>query len=557
MDQVDPADQASRTSVTDRMAESDGRSNVPESGSQVATQFHPLERGMLSDVELRFKHNAALPVHTLPAELFLQVIHCVMRPSLEENKTGNYRHLISLSGVCSHWCSVIRDSPPLWTQLHLWDSPNIVKMAIQRSSCHLLDITINKSSYLRRAYEDMQEFLNTIILHRNRWRTLGVSLRSSLIPLVTAALEEPALNLEKLSLIDQDTVSSTLQVDFFRGAAPQLKDLTLNGVSIRWDSEVVHGLKFVDLSWIHFPSTKAILDILSRSPQLQQATIWKCTTGSIFTDSSYSIRLSRLSFLRIDLGRLEAIDNILGSIKALSERSSLTIPSLPGENVDGFLQRLVAGWTSNWNVAAMFGELRLDIDANELRIGIDDPDYPEPLTLAVDGFRAEGTEFLSALSSLVDTLASWSKDSATLLLKLGKTPSTYYTVPIKRPFVHEISRLPITSLEILGFGDGSLIDILISEGAYSVFQNVCTLSFSGMLASDLSNKLEWFSNTIRFIKTATESSLNELGRRPKLWKVELRVSFSSEEADIMEANAKELEGIVRPGRIFVVNTNQK
>lgn len=261
----------------------------------------------------------------------------------------------------------------------------------------------------------------------------------------------------------------------------------------------------------------------------------------------------------MDLDRLEAIENFLDSLKVLSQRSSLTIPILTGENVDGFLRRVVAGWTSNWNVTAMSqcDELLLDINSGELRIGILTPEYPKPPTLTVEVFRAEGTEFLSALSSLVDTLASWSKDSATLLLKLGKTPSTYYTVPIKRPFVHEISRLPITSLEILGFGDGSLIDILISEGAYSVFQNVCTLSFSGMSASDLSNKLEWFSNTIRFIQTATESSLDELGRRPKLWKVELRVSFSSEEADIMEANAKELEGIVRPGGIFVINTNQK
>ncbi|KAG8900793.1 hypothetical protein FRC00_011137 [Tulasnella sp. 408] len=560
MDQVDTLDQDLRTSVTDQVAESDGRGVAPEAGSQVGTQFHPPEGRMSNDVQLLFKHNAALPIHYLPAELLVQIIRHVVRPFLQKNKADYYQYIINLSGVCSHWYGVMRESPPLWNQVHASDSPNIVGMALERSSSHLLDITIDASAYQKRGLSDTQDFINMIILHRSRWRTVDVSVPSSWIQLVTAALREPALTLEKLSVTDQDSMLGTHEVELFGGIESQLKNLTLNGVSTRWNSGTLHDLKFIDLSWIHFPSTKTILDILSYSHRLQKAIISRCSTGETVTDSSDSIRLSRLSFLRIDLGRLEANESILDNVK-VPRWCCLAISFPTGEEVDGILRRLVAGWTSNWNVTAIsqFNGLLLDIDDDGLRIGIFISDYPEPLTLAVEEFRAFGTEFLLALSSLVEILASWSKRSATFHLKLGYPPTPYYTARITRLFIKELSRLPsITSLELSDVDDYSLVDIVISEEASSVFRNVCTLSFSGMNPSYLSSRLEWVSRATRFVKTATESSLNQPECGQNLQKVELRVPFNApiEEFEIMEMVTKELEGIVGPGKVFVVYADQ-
>ncbi|KAG8962301.1 hypothetical protein FRC00_009844 [Tulasnella sp. 408] len=556
MDQVDTLDQDLGTSVTDQVAESDGRGDVPEVASQGSTQSHPPEGRTSSEVELLFKHNAALPIHSLPVELLIQIIRHVVRTSLQKNKADYYQYIITLSGVCSHWYGVMRDSPSLWNQVHASDSPYIVGMALERSSSHLLDITIDASAYQERGLNDTQDFINMIILHRSRWRTVDVSVPSSWIPLVTTALQEPALNLEELSLIDQESMFSTQEVEFFGGMSPQLTALTLDGVPTRWSSEIVHDLKSINLSWIHFPSTKTILDIFSYSPQLQKAIVWRCTTEEIFTDSSVSIRLSQLSLLRIDLGRLEAIENVLDSVK-VSSRSCLAIPRPTGVDIDGILRRRVAGWTLNWNVAAIpqFSSLLLDIDEDELRIGILTSDYPEPITLTVEGFRDFGTEFLLALSYLVETLASWSTKSAVFRLKLGYPPSTYYTARITRLFLKELSRLPpITYLELSSVDDYSLVDIVISEEASSVFQNVCTLSFSGMTPSDLSSRLEWVSRATRFIKTDTESSLNQPERGQSLQRVELRVPFNvaTEEFEILEVVTKELEGIVGPGKVFAV-----
>ncbi|KAG8925761.1 hypothetical protein FRC01_009737 [Tulasnella sp. 417] len=517
----------------DKLAKIDGRGNSPEPRTPI---------GIQSDVELRVKHNGVLPIHSLPAELFLQVIHYDLHRFIEHDFSGYYPHVVGLSGVCSHWYNLIRDSPPIWTQIHSWDSPDIVGTALQRSSSHLLDIII----YELGGQEHIQQFLNTILSHRNRWRSLGALGSSSWMSLLTTALDEPAPNLQKIYLVDQVTTPSNDEFDLFGGATPQLKELSLNGVSARWDSTVVHGLKSIDLSWIHFPSTNTVLDILSHSPQLQRATIWRCTTGSIFKNASYSIQLSRLSFLQIDLGT--------------SERSSLSIHLWAGENVGGFLRSRVAGWTSNWNVTPTFqlDQLRLEIDTNDLQMGIITPGHPEPLTFAINGFSVSGPELLVAYSFFVEMLVSWAKESSTMHLKLGNSPRVYlfYQVATQRLFVNEVSRLLlITSLEISGHQNSNLVDIVIREGASSVFRNVSALSFSELDPSVPSGTLEWISRTVRFIKTATDRSLDQVDRKPKLQKVELRFFFpvALNKVESVEVTVNELEGVVGPGTVFVIN----
>ncbi|KAG8962302.1 hypothetical protein FRC00_009845 [Tulasnella sp. 408] len=189
--------------------------------------------------------------------------------------------------------------------------------------------------------------------------------------------------------------------------------------------------------------------------------------------------------------------------------------------------------------------LLLDSDADELRVGIVTPDIPEPLTLTVKGFKTLGSQFLLALSNLVDTLAAWSGESVKLHLKLGNPPSTYYATRIRRLFVNELSRLPpVTSLEISSVDDSSLVDIVIYEG--------------GMTPSKLNTRLQWVSHAIRLVKAATESSLHDRDHTPKLQTVELRFSSTAvpEEVEIIGAVTKELEIIASPGRVVVVYTDQ-
>ncbi|KAG8900797.1 hypothetical protein FRC00_011141 [Tulasnella sp. 408] len=253
----------------------------------------------LSELAHNRKHNAALPIHTLPAELYLQVIHLDTLCILDSGGYGKgyYGRLIRLSGVCSYWSRVIRDAPSLWAMLNSSVPPKIVEMAFQRSSYHPLDIVFHQA--VSRKPPNFQSFMDGISSHRDRCRSIDIQVASRRIRHTIAALGGPAANLEELSLCDTEAMLCDRQFNLFGGRAPLLNSLTLNGVSIRWDSEVLCNLTVLDLSYIHFPSTDAILRALSRSPQLQKLRIHTCSTGSMTSSSSPSVQLLKLVQLEV------------------------------------------------------------------------------------------------------------------------------------------------------------------------------------------------------------------------------------------------------------------
>lgn len=430
-------------------------------------------------------------------------------------------------------------------------------MALQRSSSHYLDIVLESFELGSQAQDDIQAFFATLRPHNDRWRNVEASARYPWMHVVTAAFEGPAPNLEKLSMTDQDTVSSSVEIDLFGGTVPRLKHLTLNGVSVRWSSEVIHGLKDLDLSWIRFPSANTVLDILSHSPQLQRAVIRRCTTGSVATDFSPSVQLSNLSFLELDLGRLEKVDWALDRIE-VPRPCSFATSFRAGENIEDFLNHKVLKWTSKWKPPTQLplDGLLLDIDHAEMLVGMSIPDHPEPLSLAIDGSGPRwADQFQLTLRRLISEFVSWAKTCTTFRLKLGYPPPHSKDCPTAQFIIQELTRLPpVTSLEISTIGEGSLLDTLIREGTASVFQSVRTLSFSLMGAIDSARRSEWIPNTVRAINNTTAVSSNELNHG-QLRRLELWVSFDVDpsEAEVVKATVKDLEAIVGSGKVFIVD----
>lgn len=290
------------------------------SGNRVDSRLQQQETSVSDDLLLRRKHNAALPIHTLPTEVFLQVIHLHMLPHFEDRMTGYYLEITSLSRVCSHWYNIIRNSPPLWTQIHAADSLRMVQTTLQRSSSHPLDIMLYPPTYVDEVPAYLQVFLDAVHPHRGRWRSVDILVPFTWVDSgVLAALGEPAPNLEKLSFIDGDTRECTREFDLLGGNAPRLTSLSLNGLSIRWESGVLHNLTLLELSWIRFSSTDAILSGLSHSTELQILEINRCITGSMATPSSPSVRLGHLVRLEVDLRDQAATENFLDHIECDAE----------------------------------------------------------------------------------------------------------------------------------------------------------------------------------------------------------------------------------------------
>ncbi|KAG9037828.1 hypothetical protein FS837_001368, partial [Tulasnella sp. UAMH 9824] len=232
--QKDPIPQASRVDDGARRAKHQGGLEYfQEANYHADTPPRPQEAEPSSELVLGRKHNAALPIHSLPAEVLFQVIHLHLIHTFLGvwDQTGYYPRLIELSGVCSHWYNVIRDSPPLWTQVCRSDPLRVVEMVLQRSSCHPLAIIIDQEA--SQSTPELRAFMEFISLHKDRWQNMNIRVPRGCMEEMIEALGGPPPNLEKLSFIDRDTMACSQEYDLFGGRAPRLINCTLDGVSIR------------------------------------------------------------------------------------------------------------------------------------------------------------------------------------------------------------------------------------------------------------------------------------------------------------------------------------
>ncbi|KAG8955562.1 hypothetical protein FRC04_007553 [Tulasnella sp. 424] len=477
-----------------------------------------------------------------------------MRPYRESSGVDYYRHLISLSGVCSYWCNVIRDSPSLWNQIHWSDSPEVIKIALRRSSSQSLHVVLVCVTNEQDPQDITYSFIPALDPHWDRLQRMDIVLPAAWMGFVRTALRKPSLNLEKLSLTDEEALSGAMEIDVFGGTAPRLNDLTLNGVSIRWDSPVLYDLVVLNLYMIKFPSTSTILHVLSHSPRLRTVAIRQCFTNSVAESSFASIQLPQLTSLRLDLGSLDATDDVLAHIEDPGPCSHTT-SLYPKEEFGDFLQQRLLKWLSKWKSLALvpFEGLLLEIDGGNLRVELSTADRSEPLALVIEGLCLFWVhQFRVALPQLIDELA-WTKDLTTLRLRLGSPPQGGPASSSQQFIIEQVSRLPpVTSLEVLGSDTDSILRGLRLGDVSSLFKNIRTLSFSRIdtLFRRLRSQLDWVRETVQIIKDAAESASDEPNHGGQVLKVEIRVPGSaiSKKAELVE----DFERLVGSGNVLVV-----
>ncbi|KAG8917963.1 hypothetical protein FRC01_002109 [Tulasnella sp. 417] len=320
MDQNDTAySDALACSANKTAASRDEEDDADELEDRPRTRTPSQESESPSESDLPFEQGSRhVPIHSLPTELLLEVIRLEVLwyiPNLPENY---YSRLVGLSGVCSRWYHVIRDSPDLWTRMHGSDSPDIYKLAMKRSSGRLLDIVLEADVLYEGQDEERDHlgwFMAEVRSHVDRWRSVDLSFPPLWTDDITCSLEEPAPNLERLSLYAVERWCTSYEYNFFFGEAPKLHDVKLEGIAICWDSEAIHNLTAFDLSSITFDCTDDILAALSHSPQLRTLVIKDCTTRSMASASCASIQLLQLSVLDVDLGGPDATEDFLDHIK--------------------------------------------------------------------------------------------------------------------------------------------------------------------------------------------------------------------------------------------------
>lgn len=292
-------------------------------------------------VNLRHQRNELCPVSSLPVEIVVAVFEEYMAmdygecaPNLGEGDDRLARMSI-LSLVSRKWNGALRNTPQFWSQIDTFNPPSFIHKALERSQTCPLDIRGDLASNPENGPQ--HEALLTVFNHVSRWSTAVFDGNSAAdFELLTYP---PAPRLKTLHLRCHPALSTPL--DLLDGKAPMLEHLTLSGVSMRWTSPMLSGLRSFKLCNVQGPTPSQLLEILRACPSLHTLHLegFQFPTPSEATLGHQPMELLKLESLCVMRSNGELLQLILGHVRCPSA-SDIRI-SLPQVLQPETLQKII------------------------------------------------------------------------------------------------------------------------------------------------------------------------------------------------------------------------
>ncbi|KAG9027069.1 hypothetical protein FS837_004393 [Tulasnella sp. UAMH 9824] len=189
----------------------------------------------------RKKHrNSMIRFNQLPLEIASNILWLsIVDPWPRKDYYSFLKRQQTISQVCSLWRILVEGSPRFWSIIELPCPLAAISHLLDKSQFSGLDINnFEDSRYMGRSTQ--MRYLSLIAPHTHRIRSLTLFLQHP--DGLVAVLEKPAPMLEELKL-DADPYNVVQALDLFCGQASRLRDVTLQNIAVRWDSDVLAGLR--------------------------------------------------------------------------------------------------------------------------------------------------------------------------------------------------------------------------------------------------------------------------------------------------------------------------
>ncbi|KAG9029720.1 hypothetical protein FRB95_004969 [Tulasnella sp. JGI-2019a] len=252
-------------------------------------------------------HNTLLPISRLPNDLLVEIFAIA---SMAYNPTKNMLRsrystsdrravntLVTLLFVCHEWREIIQNEPSLWAYMSS-DHPHGANLkCLARSNQAPLHISFDCFD-LDTAFH--QEFKAKIFQEVHRWKSVEIS---GVTMEVLKELElQPAPLLEKLH-VRGFTEPAQEALSIFCGSANELRHLTILGIRICWESNILSGLKtlYIETSQADGPSARQVMHVLQSCPDLIifNLDLQKTSNPGPIPLEASTIELPRLEYLRL------------------------------------------------------------------------------------------------------------------------------------------------------------------------------------------------------------------------------------------------------------------
>ncbi|KAG9040372.1 hypothetical protein FS837_000731 [Tulasnella sp. UAMH 9824] len=188
-------------------------------------------------------------------------------------------------------------------------------------------------------------FLDLVLPKLTRWEEATLYLPSEREDLseILKSLEHPAPLLRKFH-VDSRSLGVGSQVDLFKGHAPNLAELSIHNLRIRWSSSIFHDLLSISISGVmqRGPTVEEVSQWLASCPRLRSFRLSGFASSPI--NHHQDVPPIELPHLRsLDLGDLSSSSTelILSRIRAPALRDLFAMPSRPAL-VDGIHQQTLS-----------------------------------------------------------------------------------------------------------------------------------------------------------------------------------------------------------------------
>lgn len=302
------------------------------------------EHTMQKLLELHRRRNELCPVHRLPNETLSHIFELAVHiDNLEPWRRPRFpRDLVRVS---RQWRRVAMSSPRLWTNIAIdegQESLSLLESYILNSKQTPLDIRL---FFNTKKFQPLP-YVSLVTPHIHRWRSFDF--RHSPAETIIPHLSTPAPMLEMLYLdcawrqtLEESDLSIT-DLNLFSGQTPRLRQLSLTGVFIPWNSSVYSGLTALSLKRMEYhkgDSVQQLLQVLFRLPTLESVNLeWLTFSAATFNSTDPFINLPRLNNLRIRVDQMPVVFHILSRLTIPPTSALKVVADLP---TDGLLDSFI------------------------------------------------------------------------------------------------------------------------------------------------------------------------------------------------------------------------
>ncbi|KAG8924008.1 hypothetical protein FRC01_012054 [Tulasnella sp. 417] len=267
---------------------------------------------------IQHRRNLAAPIHQLPQEIFGMILEKFAANKNIDCEDG----LLQLLQVGRIWYHAIVNSPQLWTALHSNLKPRMARLVIERSKdLPILTLIWNTAEYYddtEEEDEEYEEILGMAVQNSARFRSIYLRVSADtdqfdILPLLEGPT--PALEALKVEMVTKYGGGEDESLEFVLSKGAPLKYLTLDDISLNFNSPRLSGLVILSLSRAAVPNSLGVLlQVLSETQRLEKLALCEKKEISEPVAPGSQVTLGHLKELAIEEMTSEYCTALLSSI---------------------------------------------------------------------------------------------------------------------------------------------------------------------------------------------------------------------------------------------------